>query len=356
MAMTGDHPRPTPPEDTTSGSDRSAADIASDIADGCGTAATASAAPAGGVHAHGEDTGGHEHSHATAPRSRLAWALAITAVVLVAELIGAAVTGSLSLAADAGHMLVDSSGLVIALVAAHLMTRPRDDRHTWGWARSEVIAAALQAGMLAVICLLIAWEAIQRLLSPATIEAGPMLAVGIIGLVANVASLAVLNGGKGDSLNMRAAFLEVSTDALGSVAVIVAAIVTMTTGWSRADAIASLLIAAIMAPRALHLLRRSARILMEETPAGLDLAQMREHMLAVPDVEDVHDLHVSTIATGVVQLSAHVTVAEDTSGARRRDIVHALQDCAAGHFPVEVSHSTFQLDTPAHREHETLRH
>lgn len=300
----------------------------------------------------------HEHSHAqaTTSRGRLAWALTITATILVAEFVGALVTGSLALAADAGHMLVDSSGLVIALIAAHLMTRPRDDRHTWGWSRSEVIAAALQAGMLAVICLLIAWEAVQRLLSPAMVEAGPMLVVGIVGLVANVASLLVLNGGKGDSLNMRAAFLEVSTDALGSVAVIVAAVVTMTTGWSRADAIASLLIAAVMAPRALHLLRRSARILMEETPQGLDLAQMREHMLSIPDVEDVHDLHVSTIATGVVQLSAHVTVDEDTTGQRRRDIVHALQECAACHFPVEIRHSTFQLDTPSHREHEVLHH
>ena len=302
------------------------------------------------------DTHDHSHAHASASRGRLAWALAITATILVAEFVGALLTGSLALAADAGHMLVDSSGLVIALVAAHLMTRPRDDRHTWGWSRSEVIAAALQAGMLAVICVLIAWEAVRRLLSPAAVDAGPMLVVGVIGLVANVASLLVLNGGKGDSLNMRAAFLEVSIDVFGSLAVIVAAVVTMTTGWDRADAVASLLIAAVMAPRALHLLRRSARILMEETPPGLDLNQMREHMLSIPDVEEVHDLHVSTIATGVVQLSAHVTVDEDTTGQRRRDIVHALQECAACHFPVEIRHSTFQLDTPTHREHELLEH
>lgn len=298
----------------------------------------------------------HSHSHASTSRTRLAWALAVTVTVLVAEFVGAVLTGSLALAADAGHMLVDSSGLVVALVAAHLMTRPRDDRHTWGWARSEVVAAALQAGMLAIICLFIAWEGARRLLEPTQVEATPMLVVGVIGLVANVASLLILSGGRGDSLNMRAAFLEVSTDALGSVAVIVAALVTLGTGWDRADALASLLIAAVMAPRAAVLLRRSVRILMEETPDALDLADVRSHMLQVPDVVDVHDLHASTIATGVVQLTAHVTVADDTSGPRRRDIVHALQECVASHFPVEVGHSTFQLDSPGHRDHEVLRH
>ncbi|MGO3796814.1 MAG: cation diffusion facilitator family transporter [Pauljensenia sp.] len=298
----------------------------------------------------------HSHGHASASRTRLAWALAITVTVLVVEFVGAVLTGSLALAADAGHMFVDSSGLVVALVAAHLMTRPRDDRHTWGWARSEVVAAALQAGMLAVICLFIAWEGIGRLVDPTPVDAAPMLAVGALGLVANAASLLVLSGGREESLNMRAAFLEVSTDALGSVAVIVAALVTLGTGWERADAVASLLIAAVMAPRALLLLRRSVRILMEETPDALDLAEVRAHMLRVPDVEDVHDLHASTIATGVVQLTAHVTVPDGTSGARRRDIVHALQECVASHFPVEVGHSTFQLDSPGHRDHEVLRH
>lgn len=317
-----------------------------------GTAGTAGTR----VHDHHRSGHDHSHSHASTSRSRLAWALGVTVTVLVAEFVGAVLTGSLALAADAGHMFVDSSGLVVALVAAHLMTRPRDDRHTWGWARSEVVAAALQAGMLAIICLFIAWEGIQRLLEPTPVDAGPMLVVGAIGLVANVISLLILSGGRGESLNMRAAFLEVSTDALGSVAVIVAALATLGTGWERADAVASLLIAAVMAPRAVLLLRRSVRILMEETPDALDLAEVRAHMLRVPDVEDVHDLHASTIATGVVQLTAHVTVPDGTTGARRRDIVHALQECVASHFPVEVGHSTFQLDSPAHRDHEVLRH
>lgn len=329
-------------------------------ADGAGSGPHGHAVVAGRAgRAAGRRGGSHDHSHAHArsSRTRLAVALSITVTVLAAELVGAAVSGSLALAADAGHMAVDSSGLAIALIAAHLMTRPRDDRHTWGWARSEVVAAALQAGMLAIISTTVAWEGIRRLLGPEpTLEPAPMLVIGTVGLVANVASMLVLAGGRRESLNMRAAFLEVATDALGSVAVIAGAGIAWTTGWVRADAVASLFIAAMMAPRAVALLRRSVRILMEETPDDLDLAEVRTHMLRVPDVVDVHDLHASTIGTGVVQLSAHVTVADTVSATRRRDIVHALQDCVATHFPVEVGHSTFQLDSPEHRDHELLTH
>ena len=307
---------------------------------------------------HHEDSSSHSHSHASASRGRLAIALAVTGTVLIAELIGAYITESLALAADAGHMLVDSSGLVIALIAAHLMTRPRNNRRTWGWARSEVVAAALQAGMLAIICGFVAFEAIRRMVTPESIDLlpMPMLIIGIIGLGANAISLAVLAGGRGDSLNMRAAFLEVANDALGSVAVIIAALVTLVTGWSGADAIASLIIAVLMAPRAVILLRRSVRILMEATPEALDLAEVRTHILAAPGVTDVHDLHATTISTGVVSLTAHVTVADGLSDHERADLLHTLQSCAGEHFPVSIGHSTFQIDTAEHRDHEVLTH
>lgn len=300
------------------------------------------------------------HDHASSARAvsrrRLTAALVVTVLVLVAELIGAVITGSLALAADAGHMAVDSTGLVVALIATVLMSRPRDDRHTWGWERSEVIAAALQAGMLVVICLLVAWEAIQRLLSPGPLDPGPMLVIGVIGLVANVVSLLILSGGRTESLNMRAAFLEVANDALGSLAVIVAATLALTTGWHGGDAVASLLIAVLMAPRAAAMLRRSLRILMEETPEGLDLAVVRDHILAVPGVDDVHDLHVTTISTGIVSLTAHITVSPSTSDQAGIKIVHTLQECVAQHFPVPVAHATFQVDSPEHRDHEALGH
>ena len=309
-------------------------------------------------HAHSPKSGqgghSHDHSHAGASTKRLGWALAVTGAVVVAELVGAFWSGSLSLAADAGHMVVDASGLVIALIATRLMRRPRDEKHTWGWARSEVLAAALQAGMLLVICVMVAWEGAWRLASPPEVEAGPMLIVGIIGLVANVVSLAILAGGREANLNMRAAFLEVANDALGSLAVIVAAGTEWAFGWTRADAVASLLIAVLMAPRALTLLRRSVAILMEEAPASVDMAKLRAHMMGVDGVLDVHDLHVAAVSSHLVTVTAHVTVTHEADGPSRDRIVHELGECACHHFP--IAHSTFQLDCPEHASHEHIEH
>ena len=308
------------------------------------------------VHSPGTEHGAHshEHSHASASTTRLGWALAVTGAVVVAELLGAFWSGSLSLAADAGHMVVDASGLVIALIAARLMRRPRDEKHTWGWARSEVLAAALQAGMLLIISVMVVWEGAWRLLSPPEVEAGPMLLVGVIGLLANVVSLAILAGGREANLNMKAAFLEVANDALGSLAVIVAAGAEWALGWTRADAIASLLIAVLMAPRALALLRRSVAILMEQAPTSVDVRQLRAHMLDVDGVLDVHDLHVAAVSSHLVTVTAHVTVSAESDGPSRDRIVHQLGECACHHFP--IAHSTFQLECPQHREHEHLGH
>ena len=299
---------------------------------------------------------GHDHSHAASSRKRLIGALLVTALVFVGELIAAYISGSLSLAADAGHMAVDSSGLVIALLAAHLSLRPRDNAYTWGWARSEVIAAALQAGMLLAICLIVAYEAVERLWENQSLQPLPMLVMGVVGLLANLISLAILAGGRGANLNMRAAFLEVANDALGSVAVIVAALVALATGWDRADAVASLLIAALMAPRALHLLQRSTAILMEATPSELNLDELRQHMCCLPGVVNVHDLHVSSVSSGLVVLTAHVQVDGQVTAAERDLIVHDLSECAAHHFPVEIDHATFQLETARHAGHEHLEH
>ena len=293
---------------------------------------------------------------AASSRKRLIGALAVTALVFVGELIAAYISGSLSLAADAGHMAVDSSGLVIALLAAHLSLRPRDNAYTWGWARSEVIAAALQAGMLLAICLIVAYEAVERLWENQSLQPLPMLVMGVVGLLANLVSLAILAGGRGANLNMRAAFLEVANDALGSVAVIVAALVALATGWGRADAVASLLIAALMAPRALHLLQRSTAILMEATPSELNLDELRQHMCCLPGVVNVHDLHVSSVSSGLVVLTAHVQVDGQVTAAERDLIVHDLSECAAHHFPVEIDHATFQLETARHAGHEHLEH
>ena len=307
-------------------------------------------------HSHGHHHGSHDHNHAAgASTTRLAWALAITGTVLIAELLGAAFTGSLALAADAGHMAVDSSGLIIALIAAHLARTPRNDRYTWGLARIEILAAALQAGMLLAICGFVAWESVEHLLTPQDLNAAPMLWIGVLGLVANAISLGILAGGRGESLNMRAAFLEVANDALGSVAVIIAAILALTTGWVSGDAIVSLLIAALMIPRALSLLRQAVRVLLERVPVGLDTADMRTHMEALPGVVAVHDLHVTTISTGMHALTAHVAT-EVLSDDERGVLLHRLEECAADHFPLPIGHTTFQIEPAGHMDHERMSH
>ena len=344
-SMSDNRPSPSP----SSGSERESAPASSHIDE-------AMAHSHDHAHSPGTEHGAHshDHSHASASTTRLGWALAVTGAVVVAELLGAFWSGSLSLAADAGHMVVDASGLVIALIAARLMRRPRDEKHTWGWARSEVLAAALQAGMLLIISVMVVWEGAWRLASPPEVEAGPMLIVGIVGLLANVVSLAILAGGREANLNMKAAFLEVANDALGSLAVIVAAGAEWALGWTRADAIASLLIAALMAPRALALLRRSVAILMEQAPTSVDVRQLRAHMLDVNGVLDVHDLHVAAVSSHLVTVTAHVTVTHEADGPTRDRIIHELGECACHHFP--IAHSTFQLECPQHREHEHLEH
>ncbi|MDU0347689.1 cation diffusion facilitator family transporter [Actinomyces sp. MRS3W] len=296
----------------------------------------------------------HEHTHgAGASRGRLAVAACLTAGVLVAELVTAHLTGSLALLADAGHMLTDVVGLVMALVAAHLSTRPATDRSTWGLRRAEILGAALQAGLLGIVGIIVGVRAVVTLVSGGDVEAHGMLLMGVIGLIANIVGLVILSGGRKQNLNTRAAFLEVANDALGSVGVIVAAAVVAATGWTRADAVASLVIVALIAPRAFALLRTAVGVLMERTPAELDLAEVRTHLLAVEHVEEVHDLHAWTVASGLPALTAHVVVADAClAQGRTGEVLDALQDCVAEHFPVHIEHATFQLEPAAHRAHE----
>lgn len=310
--------------------------------------------PAATEHAHR-----HSHNHgAGASRGRLLIALCLSVTVLVAEIITALLTGSLALLADAGHMLTDVVGLVMALVAAHLSTRPATDRSTWGMRRAEVIGAALQAGMLAVVGVFVAFKAIHNLLVAPQIEASGMLVMGVIGLVANIIALVVLSGGRGgdghgENLNMRAAFLEVLNDALGSVGVIIAAAIVARTGWTRADAVVSLLIAVLILPRAVALLRSALAVLMDFTPKELDLAQVRTHMLEVDHVEEVHDLHAWTVASGMPVLTAHVVVRDEClRDGHTEEILDRLQSCMAEHFPVRIQHATLQLEPVSHLEHE----
>lgn len=300
------------------------------------------------------------HDHAAqglAQRRRLVVALVLTGSVLVAEAVGAWLTGSLALLVDAGHMLTDVAGLAVAVAAATLSLRPPTARRTWGFRRAEVVAALGQAAVLAAVGVVVLIEGIRRLSEPPEIPSGTLVVFGLIGLAANLASLGVLAGHRSASLNLRAAFLEVLNDALGSVGVIVAAIVIATTGWQRADAVAALVIAALIVPRAVVLIRETLAVLLESTPPGLDLDAVRGHLLEVPHVRAVHDLHASLIATGLPVLTAHVVVDDECfhDGHAPR-ILDALQECVAGHFEVSVEHSTFQLEPATHRTHEAGLH
>ena len=285
------------------------------------------------------------------------WPSAITATVLVAEVVGALVTGSLALLADAGHLLTDTVGLLLALVAARLALRPPSPQRTWGYRRAEVLAAGGQSAILLAVGVYALVEGIQRLVDPPDVSPRGLLVFGVIGLVGNLVAMAVLHSGRTANLNMRAAFLEVVNDAVGSVAVIVSGLVIAATGWTRTDAVAGILIVALIVPRAVLILREAGNVLLETVPAGLDLEDVRRHILELDHVVDVHDLHASQIATGLPVLTAHVVLDDSCfDDGHAPQLLDSLQACVAEHFPVSVEHSTFQLEPAGHVEHETGHH
>jgi cobalt-zinc-cadmium efflux system protein len=303
----------------------------------------------GGGHGHGHGVPGAGH------RRPLAVVLGITAAILVVEVIGAFVSGSLALLADAGHMLTDVAGLSLALVAAVLAGRPATQARTWGYRRAEVLAAAAQAAVLLAVGGFILAEAIRRLIEPSAVASGVMIVFGVVGLAGNAVSILLLSRISGENLNTRAARLEVINDALGSVAVLVAAVIIALTGWDRADAVASLLIGALILPRTWKLLREAVDVLLEATPKGVDLAHVRAHILDVPHVHAVHDLHASLVATDLPVLTAHVVVDDSCfRDGHLPALLDQLQQCLAGHFDVE--HSTVQFEPAGHAAHEHPAH
>lgn len=299
---------------------------------------------------------GHGHDHGAgraADRSRLRIVLAVTLSVVAVEVVGAVVTGSLALLADAGHLATDAASVVLALGASYLASRGGGPRSTFGLHRAEVLAALLNAVVLLVVCGYLAWAGVRRLADPAPIDAGPMVLFALVGLAANAISLGVLRRGDASSLNMRGALNEVLSDAIGSLLAVAAGVVVLLGGSDRADPVASLLIAALVLPRSLVLLRDAALVLLEVAPAGLDLDEVRDHLLGVPGVVDVHDLHAWTITSGLPSLSAHVAVTDDAVAEHGiGGILDRLCACTAEHF--DLHHATFQLEPPGHRAHEDL--
>jgi cobalt-zinc-cadmium efflux system protein len=298
---------------------------------------------------------GHDHAHGAGVRhrGRLAVVLALSVAVLVVEAVVAWLTDSLALLADAGHVLGDSFGILMALAAITVAQRGGGpgSRRTFGYSRTEVLAAGLNGLVLLGLAVWVAYSAIRRFGDSPELEGGLILLAGGVGLVINLAGLLLLRGGAQESINVRGAYLEVLGDALGSVAVLVSAGVILATGWNPADAIASLVIAAMIVPRAVSLLREVSEVLLESTPRDVDLEELRRHLLAMDGVEDVHDLHVWTITSGMPVMSAHVVVADSvTDMDEAHGVLDRLRGCLAEHFDVE--HSTFQIEPAGHLESE----
>ncbi|GAA4892401.1 cation diffusion facilitator family transporter [Streptomyces coeruleoprunus] len=307
----------------------------------------------GAGHDHGHTHGGRPPTGTAgaAHRWRLRIALGITLSVMVVEIVGGILSDSLALIADATHMATDAVGLGMALLAIHVANLPATARRTYGYARAEILAALANCLLLLGAGGYVLFEAVQRFITPAETRGGLAIAFAAVGLVANIVSLSLLMRGQKESLNVRGAYLEVLADALGSVTVIVAAGVILATGWQAADPIASLVIGLMIVPRTVKLLRETLDVLLEAAPKGVDMTEVRAHLLALPGVRDVHDLHAWTITSGMPVLSAHVVVDPGTLDAVGHEkMLHELQECLVGHFDVE--HCTFQLEPTGHAAHE----
>ena len=290
----------------------------------------------------------HDHDHSGTQLRALLIALSITGTVFFAELIGGWLAGSMALMADAMHMLSDAAGLIIAVIAVLIGRRQASAQATYGYRRVEVLAALANAVMVLAISVWIVVEAVRRLQNPAEVQGEAMLIIAGIGLVANALSAWVLHRHRESSINVEGAFLHVLVDLLGSVAVIVAGIVVLTTGFVAADVIASLVIAAMVLPRAWQLMRLSASVLLEQVPAGFDASVIEPALRQVEGVADIHDLHLWSLDGVNVLTTVHI-VRDGTVDTG--PLLDAAQQALREHG---IEHSTIQIEHPEHESHETV--
>ncbi len=286
-------------------------------------------------------------------------ALVVSLVLLVGFMafeVGAAVaSNSLVLLADAGHMLVDVGAIAGSLVAIHLAARPETRSHTYGMKRAEILAAAANAITLLIVSALVTWDAVVRLLHPSSVDGAVLIVVAAVGVAVNVVATSIMARANRRSLNIEGAYRHILTDLYGFAGTLIAGIIIVLWGFDRADAIASLVVVVLMLKAAVELLRPSLRILLEATPEDIDLIEVRQHLLELPEVESIHDLHAWTLTSSLPILTAHVVVTEEclNTGEVGRVLDH-LQECLAGHFDVE--HSTLQFESAGHIEHEVGGH
>ncbi|MBI3700545.1 MAG: cation transporter [Afipia sp.] len=297
---------------------------------------------------HGEGSAG---TAAAQHAGRLGWALALTATYMVAEVIGGLVTGSLALLADAAHMLTDVGGLALALLAIRFASREATPQRTYGYLRMEVLSALTNAVVLLLLTIYILYEAYQRFQSPPEVRSAPMLVVASIGLVVNLISMRLLAGGSSESLNVKGAYFEVLSDMLGSIGVIVAALLMMWKGWTHADPIIGAGIGLFIVPRTWSLLKQVTHILMEGTPPNIDVELLEKELTSIPGVVAVHDLHVWTITSGFDAMSCHLVVSDIRAG---RELLQEARRSLKEKFGID--HVTIQVEDETLRQQEAVLH
>jgi cobalt-zinc-cadmium efflux system protein len=285
----------------------------------------------------------------------LAIGLALIVGFMLVEVVVAVYSGSLALLSDAAHMLADVGAIGASLWAIRLAARPAAGSWTFGWKRAEILSAGINGITLVVVGALLGFEAIRRLVEPPPVRGGPVIVVALLGVAVNLTAVWVLAKANRSSLNVQGSFQHILTDLYGFIATVVAGVVIVLTGNTRADAIASLIVVALMFHAAWGLLRDAGRILLEVAPAEVDLDQIRGHLRGNDHVLDVHDLHVWTVTSDLPALSAHVVVDDSCfhDGHTPR-LLDQMQACLVGHFDVE--HSTFQFEPAGHGDHEHHDH
>jgi cobalt-zinc-cadmium efflux system protein len=317
-----------------------------------------------GTHSHGHSAHGHSahghsaHDHGVNPDADgryLTIALILISAFMVVEVVAAFLGHSLVLIADAGHMLTDAAAVGAALWTVRLAGRPATTGMTFGYRRAEVLSAALNGITLFAVGAVILVEAVHRLVHPASVHGSALVAVAAIGVVVNVAATMAVGRANRARLDVAGAFAHLITDVWAFVGTLVAGLVILTTHFQRADSIASLIVVALMARAAWPLLRSAGRILLEAAPEGVDLEVVRRHLLELPEVAAVHDLHAWVVTSDLPAVSAHVVVSDAcfASGSAPQ-LLDQLQSCLEGHF--DVGHSTFQLEAAGHADHESAFH
>lgn len=313
-------------------------------------------------HDHGSSGGGkghgHHHSHAhvtpTSSRPHLWGALIMLVVFAIGEVIVAVWTNSLALLTDAAHMLSDIGALALALWALRIAVRPANNRMTYGWRRAEILSAAANGATLVGLGALLGYEAVRRFFEPPEVDGGPVLVVALVGVAVNLAATLLLSRANRSSLNVEGAYQHILTDLFAFIGTAMAAIVIITTGWVQADAVASFIVCLIMLRSGWKLLKDSGLIMLQATPEGYDPDEIRQHLLTVEDVLEVHDLHVWQVSNDLPSVSAHIVI-EDSCfrTGHAEEVLKAVRDCLHQHF--EVAHTTFQLEPLRLTEH-TLVH